>query len=611
MPSENHPVSLGKISDRGWHTHQATAATERLGQPLVRRDGALQPASWDEALDVAAERISALKSTGKALGLLGSARATNEENFLLGKLARAALGTNNIDFSLRAAHGPLMSGLQKALGGCPAGATIPDIAKCQVILLWEGNIAYSHPRAAVAVMMAVKAGAKLVTAGYKRTQMSQLAAIHIQVAPGAEGELVDEMLAHIVRAGLQNEGFARARCAGYDALVEWASRVQISQQAAQAAEWYAEAERAAVMFGSTLASAGGESNTAALASLAALTGHLGRPGSLLLPLVGRSNVRGACDMGVGPDVLPGHVSVADAEARQKFEKAWGRPISAEPGLDAQAMMTGARALIALADDPATGLPAGKAAMDMMRQMDFVVAIDSFPTSVTEVADVVLPAASYAETDGTYTNMEGRVQRLRACVQPAGEARPAYRIVCDLAARLGYQMSYGSPADVLNEIASVTPAYSGLSYEKIEKSVGVLTNSIRNGRGKVQLQAAEVKRVTDEQYPLALTIEGAFDWGSDPLVIYSPILARDYLSERKLYPKGHVEMSREDADNVGVRQNWPVRIASRKGEATLPVVIREDLQAGTMVVPFAFRDFAADVFGGERVVAVRAERAEGG
>jgi len=607
-PSENHPVSLSRLCARGWGAHEAAAWGERLTRPMVRQGSALEPVSWEEALDFAVERLSAGRAAGRGVGVLGSARATNEENFLAAKLARAALGTNNVDFCLHTAFHALTEGIESVLGGCPQPATLADVEKCDVILLWEGDLARSHPRAAFAVMMAVKKGARLVTFGCVRTQMSHFASLHLSVPPGSEGEVIDGLIAAVIGAGVAEQESVRQRCEGYEALSERVSSARLTDQVRQAAEWYAKASRAAILMAPTMGDSTQALNDAgALASLAAVSGHIGRPGSVLMPLLARSNMRGACEMGVVPNALPGHQSLDDEQARKRVEGAWGRPIPSGRGLDAEKMMEAVKALIVVADGPPSVLPSGRAAVEAMEKMECVVVLDAFATKSAQAAHVVLPIAGPVESDGTYTSFEGRVQRVRPCTDAPGDARAGWQVLMELGGRLGLPMSYGSSAEVMREIAQVVPSYAGMSHQAMDRGWGLMVSAGPNGK-KAALQAAAPAQHTSAEYPQVLAVEGVFDWGSDPLVSFGPTLSRDYAARRKLFPGGLVEMSKEDADTLGLRQGWQVRLTSAHGEAVLPVSLRSDLERGTLLVPYGFREQAGGVLGGRWMAAVKAERA---
>ncbi len=459
-PSETHPVSLGRLCARGWSAHEAALWGNRLRQPLVNRNGKLESVSWDEALDHVAGRIKELIDAGKSVGVLGSARATNEENYLAGKLARAGFQTNNLDFSYHSICGPLLAGLEEVCGECTPSISLNDIESSQTILLIEGDLAETHPRAASAVMAAVEKGAHLVTIAHTATQMSRLASLLLPATPGNEGEVIDGLLAAVLHLGLEDQASVRDRCEGYHALRRDLETVKITAELRQAAEWIAGATRATFLI-PPVSGEGPPSRreAAALATLAAVTGHLGRPGSGLLPLLARNNVRGACDMGIAPDRLPGYRPLDDQESQQRLQGLWGKKLPSTPGLDAESILQSVSALIVLADDPPAVLPMGQRAMAALGKIEFLVVLDAFLTPTAQMAHVVLPIASFAETEGTITSMEGRVQRLHVATAPPGEARPGWQVLAELCARFGAGASYSSAADVLREVGYAAPGYA--------------------------------------------------------------------------------------------------------------------------------------------------------
>jgi len=595
-PSEHHPVSQGRLCARGWNAHEAPTWGERLTRPMVRRGGTLEPTSWENALEVARDLLSALLRAGKNVGVLGSARATNEENYLAARLARGALHTGNLDSCLRATYQPLVTGIASVAGGTPRG-TLEDVERSECILVLESDLASTHPQAVHAIIKALKAGARLVTIGYARTQLARLASLHLSVLPGERALLLASLAAEVLR-----ESTARA-LPGFDALEASLAGTAATDQVRRAAEWLAHAGRASILISPEGAPAARlVHDGAAAATLAALTGHLGRPGCALLPLPARGNLRGACEMGVTPDLLPGGAGLTDPAATECLALAWGTPPTPTSGLAADGMIGGVSGLVVVAEDlPAT--PAVR--QDALARLECLIVLDAFTTPTTRAANIVLPIASFAENEGTTTSMEGRVQRVRAATRPPGEARHGWQVLAELAAALGLPCSYGSADDVLREIARVIPAYHDASNGVKTDAWGTFTSDGAEGR-KPALRPLTADRVV-VALPEVLALDGVFDWGSDPLVAYSPTLCRDHVARRKLYPRGLVEMSRRDADGLGVRQGWTVRLASAHGEAVVPVVLRDDLEQGSLLVPYAFRERVAEVLGGHSEVAVKAQR----
>jgi predicted molibdopterin-dependent oxidoreductase YjgC len=607
-PSETHPVSRGKLCARGWGAHEAPLWGSRLREPLLRRNGKLESVSWAAALDYVTGRIKDLLAAGKPVGMLGSPRATNEENYLAGKLARVGLETNNVDFSYHAICRPLIAGLEEVTGEYGCSISLDDVASSEAILLIEGDLAKTHPRAASSVMKAVEAGARLITIGCTRTHMAGLSSLFLPAAPGSEGEVINGLLASVLHLGLEDRIAVAGHCEGYDALQRDVSAVKTTEETRQAAEWIARAKRAAFLMAPT--SGQGDQprrDAAAFATLAAITGHLDGPGSGVLLLLGRSNVRGACDMGVVPDRLPGYQPWHDGGTQERLRDLWGKKLPSGPGLDAENLLQSVSGLIVLADDPPSVLPMGQRAMAAMEKIESLVVLEAFVTPSVRIAHAVLPIASLAETEGTVTSMEGRVQRVRATTDPPGEARAGWQVLAELGARLDVGASYNSTTAVLREIAQAAPRYARIGQPMLEEGWGG-TLAEDSDTGKRVLRAAGVAAVTSAESPYLLARDGSFDWGCDPLVSFSPTLSRDYQSQRKLFPSGFVEMCPQDADQLGVRAGWRVKLTSLHGDAVVPIQVRTELKPGVLLVPYAFRDNLASVLDRESLTAVKIERA---
>jgi predicted molibdopterin-dependent oxidoreductase YjgC len=600
-PSEHHPVSQGRLCARGWAAHEAPAWGERLTEPLVRRGGALEPAEWSEALTRATDALQSALASGNGLGVLGSSRATNEESFLLARLARAALHTGNVDLALRATYQPLVDGLA-AVGGRVRG-TLADIEGSEVVLLLEGDLACTHPRVGLSILRAVKHGARLVTLGPARTQLARLGALHLPAVPGHERTV----LTGLVAAALATEEgrAAAARHPGGEALRESVARRVAGDAERRVAEWFAHAGRAAVVMPPAAALDAGARETArALASFLALTGHLERAGSAVLALPPRGNLRGACELGVAPDRLPGARSLEDAEVRARLRGLWRCDPSVAAGLDARSMLERVSALLVLAEDPPSALPASVAARAALERMPSLVVLDAFLTPTVRRAHVALPIAGFGETAGTATSLEGRLLPVRARVRPPGSARPGWRVLADLLERLGSTVSYRSADDVLAEIAQAVPAFAiALEDGRGGEWGGRLGEPPDGG---ITLGGLDVPSAADAASPV-LAWEGVLDWGSDPLVAFSPILRREAVSRRKLYPHGLVQVCSRDAERLGVRPGGAVRLRSDTGEAVVPAVLRPDLEPGVVLVPYAFRESVADVLGGGWTKEVRLGR----
>jgi len=602
-------VSSGKLCARGWSAHEATLCGERLRWPLLRKNGKVEPVSWDEAYDQISKRLKELIEAGKSVGVLGSARATNEENYLAGKLARAGLHTNNVDFPYHSLCRPLFAGLEEVCGERIPTTSLDGIASSQAILLLEGNLAETHPRAASLVMRAVEKSAFLVTIGYRMTQMARLSSLHLATTPGNELEVIRGLLAAVLELRGLDRNWAAVHGEEYEALWRAVEKVERSNELRQAAEWMTRAERATFL----LACNGGEGEQArkdagAFATLAAVTGHLNRRGSGLLALVARSNVRGACDMGVTPERLPGYERLDDEQTRQRLEDLWNTKLPPDRGYSTEDLLQSVSGLIVLADDPPSVVPIGQRAMAAMEKVDLLVVLDAFVTPTVQKAHAVLPIASFAETEGTLTNMEGRIQRLRAAANSPGKAKAGWQVIGELCARFGAGHSYTSANDVLSEIGRAVPRYAGIAQRLSEDGWSTaLLEDVEGAKFLIHAPgAAAVAESSCARWPYVLVRDGSFDWGRDPLVTCSPTLSRDYQSERKLFPNGFVEMCQRDADALSLSAGRRVRLRSVHGHAVVPIKVRRELKPGVLSVPYAFRDDLAGVLGRDSVTAVSVE-----
>lgn len=311
-------------------------------------------------------------------------------------------------------------------------------------------------------------------------------------------------------------------------------------------------------------------------------------------------------MGIAPDRLPGHQRLDDERARQRLQDLWGKELPSTPGLDAESILQSVSALIVLADDPLAVLPIGQRALAALGRMEFLVVLDAFLTPTAQMAHVVLPIASFAETEGTITNMEGRIQELHVATDPPGDARPGWQVLAELCARFDASASYTSLADLLNEVGQ-----RALRRSEANKwdDKWDLRGAAKSSNGeKFRLHVAEPLCLNPTEGQHVLVRDCAYDWGRDPLVSFSPTLCRDSQSERKLFPKGFVEVSKQDADGIGVHPGRPVRLTSLHGSAVVPIRVRSDIQPGVLHVPYAFRDYLVDVLGTHSVTAVKVEQA---
>jgi formate dehydrogenase alpha subunit len=486
-PNREAPVNRGHGCVKGRFAHGFVRSPDRLTRPLIRRGGSLVETSWDEALGHVAAELRRIRAEHgpDAIAAISSARATNEENYLMQKLMRVAVGTNNVDNCARICHAPSAAGLVASFG--LAGGTNPfeDFDRAGVFLLCGSNPTEAHPVVGARIKQRVITGARLVVVDPRRTELAGYADVHLRPRPGTNVAVFNALAALLIEEGLIDEEFIAQRTEGLEALralladydperVEEISGVP-ADDLRRAAGLYGENERRAIVWGLGVTEhAHGTDGVRTLCNLAALTGSVGTPdGCGANPLRGQNNVQGASDMGAMPDILPGYQKVADGDVASKFGEAWGVEIRPERGLRIPEMFDAAvagrlKALIVFGEDIAQTDPDSGHVRAAIDACELVVSQEIFLSETASLADVVLPAASFLEKDGTFTNFDRRVQRVRPALDPPGEARPDFEIIRALAAALGTDLGCPTPAAAFAEMASLTPTFSGISHDRLER-----------------------------------------------------------------------------------------------------------------------------------------------
>jgi predicted molibdopterin-dependent oxidoreductase YjgC len=618
LPSASHPVSRGKLCIRGWHAHEFVADPDRLRWPLVKRDGSLQRASWEEALTLVAGRLP----RGAQVGVVGSARCSNEDNYALMKFARCVLGTDNIDFSSRPQRATDLAALGSALGVTCATNPSPDLTAAEVITVVGADLVPEITMIASLIYEALDRGAKLVVISPLRTQLAGLAEVFLQPTPGGEPALLCGLLKSVVDQGLMDSTLLDRNWDAYDQFVTGLSKFSLdtveertgvaADAIARAAKLIGGTRKSAVLYSSGLEQhPGAAPMTAALANLVALTNHLGQPSMGIYPLARQNNFQGALDMGLAPGLLTGGQSLADA--KQRFEQAWGCRLPDAPGKPLPGMLAGVKGLYVMGADVISGAVDPAAARRSLEAVDFLVVQELFMTPTAEMADVVLPAAAYAEKDGTATCTDRRVQLRRKAVDAPGEARPDWQIIRDLAGRMGAQWRFDSAAAIMAEIASLTPSYAGVTYEKLDAGWGAYWPS-DNGVGErlqpkgLSLQPVECPGVprADADHPFLLLLDPMSErWTTDATVLHSDMLRREYQISAADFPAGYVEINPEDAQEFQLRQGFRVKLSSADGEAQLQLKLSARVPSRTLAVPYHLREKVRGLFGG-----AAAEQVEG-
>lgn len=602
---------------------------ERITDPLIRdrSTGKFRRASWDEALDLVASRFLALKKTYGPDSLAGfaCARSPNEDVYLLQKMVRACFGTNNVDNCARVCHAASVTGLSMTLGSGAMTNPIRDItAGTDLILLIGSNPEEAHPVIGMQVRRAVREGARLIVVDPRDTGLAKKADVHLKLRPGTDIALANGMMNVILREGLMDEAFIAARTEGFEKLKEVVSHyppekaAEICRVPAEdiiaAARMYARAERAPIIYclGVTEHSTGTE-GVMSLSNLAMLVGKLGKPGCGVNPLRGQNNVQGACDMGAMPNDLPGYQKITvdgapNESVIQKFEKAWGVPLSRKPGLCATDVFPAAikgdiRGLYIYGENPMVSDPDTAHILKALDSLDFLVVEELFLTATARRADVVLPGRSYLEKEGTFSNTERRMQRVRKAVTVPGNMRLDTDILAELMTRMGYPQPKLTAAQLFDEMASLSPAYAGISHARLDSAeIGgqglqwpcpspdhpgtPILHTSRFSRGLGLFYPSEyvpAKELPDEEYPLTL-MTGR--------VLYhynTGIMTRRTEALNEISGYSFVEMNSADAEALGIRNGERVYVRSRRGKVSAEAQVGGKCSPGECWMPFHFPD----------------------
>lgn len=617
--------SLGMLCVKGRFGIGYVSHPDRLTVPLVRRRGQLVEASWDEALDEVATRL--LEYRGY-VGSFASAKATNEDGYVQQKLVRVLLGTNNIDHCTRLCHSPSVEAMLAQVGSGATSNSYQDYEEAACILLVGCDPGSNHPVIASRMRRAIdEGGARLVVVNPKRIDMCDRATYFLQPRAGTDVALFNGMARAILDAGYEDAGFIAARTEGFDewrqavmrlTVEEYAAITGVDATALRAAALLvarppARLDRPAQQPGTCIAwgmgvtqHTHGTDNAHALLNLAFLTGQVGRPGCGISPLRGQNNVQGCGDAGCIPDSLPGYQRYADALPR--FEEAWGASLPGDEGLRATDMVEhiltgGIRAMYIVGENPLLSEPNLHHAEEALRALDFLVVQDIFLHETAEIADVVLPACSFAEKEGTFTNSERRVQRVRAALPPAGQSRPDWDIICDLGRRIARtigadeaQFTYRSPSEIFDEMARLVPFLRGISYGRLDREGGIQwpcpepdhpgtrylhAESFPRGRGKfVPVRQREIAdEVPDAEYPLVLnTGRVLYHWHGGTITRRVEGLVESLGALPVFIHPG-------DAAAASVADGAAIVVESRRGTLVGEAVVTDAVQPGNVFVPF--------------------------
>jgi formate dehydrogenase alpha subunit len=650
---QESPVNGLQLCVKGRYGFDFVHHADRLLRPQVRRyllEGRPRPSAgrddfvpvdWETALDLIAERLCKIKADSgpDAIAMLASAKCTNEDNYLIQKLARQLIGTHNIDHCARLCHSSTVDGLALCYGSGAMSNTMDDVARhAQALFIIGSNTTEQHPVFGTRLRQAVlKRGIPLVIADPRRIDITEFATLHLKQRPGTDIALINGIMQIVLANGWHDRSFIDQRCEGFEqfrAAVELYTPDRVAEttgvsveQLQQAAEILSRNRPMAIMWSMGITQhTTGVLNVLALGNLQMLLGNMGVPGGGVNPLRGQNNVQGACDVGALPNVFPGYQQVINPGARSKFAAAWQldttnraageqKPhrLGEAPGLTVTEMIQQAgagkiRCMYIVGENPAMTDPDVTHAQKCMAACEFVVLQEIFPSETAVMADVLLPGTSWAEKEGTYTNTERRIQLGRQAIDPLGDARPDWIIMADLARRImereglvptgpqaGWQ--YTSPSDIMDEIAALSPIYGGVRYERLERGeqlhwpvpaidhpgtpvlhVGQFTR----GKGKFHVvEHLPPHEMTDSEYPMVLTTGRVlYHW-------HGAEMTRRARALLELYPETVVEISPEDAAKMGLNGQNTVRIKSRRGEMIALALVTDRVCPGLIFGNFHF------------------------
>lgn len=612
-PVLSAPVSRGHLCVKGRYGWGFNDAADRITEPLIRRNGAWEPAGWEEALDAAADALRAALAAGgpEAVGVLASSRATNEENYLAQKFARLALGTHNVDCCARVCHAPSAAGLGQAFGTGAATNSFDDIERAGLLMVAGANPTENHPIVGARIRQRARAGAPLIVIDPRRTELAELASVHLAPRPGTNLPLFQAMARVILEEELADTAFLEARTQNLDAYADSLSSWTPERAGALCGIDPAEIRRAARLYATTRPGMifhglgvtehrQGTDGVAALAHLALLTGNVGLPGSGVNPLRGQNNVQGSAQMGCEPSRLTGYQK--RDQAQDLHAQVWGAELPKAPGLNALEMIDAAgegrmKALLAIGYDPLLSHAGAVETAENLNGLDALIVVDLFLTETAKAfGTVFLPAASPFEKGGTFMNGERRVQRVRAVLPPRGHSRTDQAILCALAERLGAGPKFQFPdaAAVWDEARRLWPAIAGISHARLDREGGLQWPCpTEDHPGTAVLHAESFPLGRAAFRPLAWTPSAERPDGEYPFLLntgrslfhFNAATMTGRTRNRELRADDELELHPEDAAELGIQAGDPVQVQSRHGAFTLRARPTDRVRRGEPFAPF--------------------------
>ena len=623
-PSVNHPVSKGALCVKGWNSYEFTNRMDRLTHPLIKKNGEFKKATWKEAIELITRKFAAISSKDESdsLAFLSSAKTTNEENYLMMKLARAVYKTNNVDHCARLCHASTVVGLAATFGSGAMTNSINEFEEADCFLVTGSDTTAQHPLIGSRIINSVlERNAKLLVIDPRKIELAKYSTVYLQQKNGTDVAWINGMMHVIIKEGLEDKDYIEDRTEGYEELKmlvkeytpEYIEKITTipKEKLVEAARIYATTKKAMIVYSMGITQhTTGVDNVKSIANLAMLTGHVGRASTGVNPLRGQNNVQGACDLGALANVYSGYQKVVDPAAREKFEKAWDvEGLPGNVGLTVTEIISGlgngkVKGLYIMGENPIISDPDQNHVRECLEKAEFLVVQDIFLTETAVFADVVLPGASFAEKDGTFTSTERRCERVRKVIDPPCEAKADWQILCDVAKAAGYkQMDYNHPSEIMDEISKVTPIYGGMTYDRLDPhglqwpclskdhpgTVYLHKDKFAKGVGTFMPRPfIEPKESPDDEFQFILSTGRIYwHWHTRTLTGRTSTLEREA-------PTPYVELHPKDAKEIGIRNGEKVRVTSRRGELELAALITEKVTRKSCFIPFHYWEAAANV-----------------
>jgi formate dehydrogenase alpha subunit len=607
-------VNRGQLCVKGRYAHAFARHPERLTSPLIRKGGVLTTVSWPEAIDYVSSELLRLRGRVAALS---SSRCTNEENYLVQKWFRAGLGSHDIDCCARVCHAPSAAGMRRSLGTGAATNSLADIERANLFLVCGSNTTVSHPVTGARIKQAVLSGAKLVVVDPRRTELAALADVHLQLRPGSNVPLFNALASVLVEEGLINRSFLSERTDGFEDYAEFILRHGPEQAEAltgipaelvrRAARLYGRATHPMQVHGLGMTEHfQGSEGVMLLCNLALLVGALGREGVGVNPLRGQNNVQGAADMGCQPDLLTGYSDPNDPAVVERFTRVWGRALPEHKGRTLPKMYQGIRdgsvaGMFILGEDVVQTDPDANQVRADLASLELLVVQEIFLSETAKLAHVVLPGASFLEKDGTFTNGERRIQRVRKALEPPGQARADWEILCQLMGATGYPQTFRHPSEVMDEIAQLAPQFAGVSYARLgpdglqwpvpsadHAGTPILhRDSFPQGRAKLMRVEYVPSPSLAGLGPKLLLVTGR------ALEHYNSGSMTRRSRNRELLPEDRLQIGAGDAARHGISDGDRVAVKSAFGEACGVAEISDEVAPGTLFMTFHFPESGAN------------------